>query len=190
MDSRSHRRTNRGITLLEMVSVMAIVAILMTIAIPSYKYVTNSNRIAAEVNGLLGDMQFARSEAIKEGQTATVCVSSNGTSCSVGSTTWQSGWIVFSDVNGSQTVDPGDTILRVQSTFLGTDTFTANQAISAVSFNREGFASANGGGLTNGTALITLHAQTPIAATTRCLAVNTIGLMAVQTVENSGGTCL
>jgi len=174
-----------------MVTVMAIVAILMSIAIPSYRYVTNSNRIAAEVNALLGDMQYARAEAIKEGQTVTVCVSSSGTAClAVGTSTWQSGWMVFSDVNNNQTVNAGDAVWRVQAPFTGSDTFVANNNISSVTFNREGFASANGNGLANGTALITLHAKTPNSASTRCLAVNMIGLLAVQNTTTPGGTCL
>ena len=70
------RHANRGVTLFEILVVMGIVAMLMAIGIPSYKYVTNANRISAEINGLLGDLQYARSEAIKEGQTVSVCVSS------------------------------------------------------------------------------------------------------------------
>ena len=56
-----------GFTLLELLITMSIAAIVLTIAVPSFRYVTNSNRIAGELNGLLGDLQFARSEAIKEG---------------------------------------------------------------------------------------------------------------------------
>jgi type IV fimbrial biogenesis protein FimT len=61
-----------GFTLLELLITMSVATILLTIAIPSFQYVTNSNRIAGEVNGLLGDLQFARSEAIKEGQYVSV----------------------------------------------------------------------------------------------------------------------
>ncbi len=176
------RHAGRGFTLFEMVVVMGIVGILMAIAIPSYRYMTNSNRISAEVNGLLGDLEFARSEAIKEGQTVSVCVSSNGTSCTSG-TSWQNGWIVFSDQNGDGAVEsPPDIILRTQSPFSGTDTFTANNSISVVTFNREGFAA----GLPNG-ALLTLHAATPSPGSTRCLSVTLIGLMTIQTYN--GGTC-
>lgn len=173
----------RGITLLEMVAVMGVVGILMAIAIPSYRYLNTSNRIAAEVNGLLGDLQYARSEAIKEGQTVSVCVSTNGTTCASGSTAWQNGWLVFADKNGNGSIDNAtDVILRVQPAFPGNDTLVANNSISFVTFNREGFAA----GLANGT-LITLHAATPTAATTRCLSVTLIGLIAVQTYN--GGTC-
>ncbi len=197
MKARSYRYGCRGITLLELVTVMAIVAILMAIAIPSYRNVTNGNRIAAEVNGLLGDMQYARAEAIKEGQFVTVCVSSNGTSCDGPAVaTWQNGWIVYSDSqgNGTGTVVVGDVVLRVQKP-LGpnsSDTFVANPAVGYVTFNREGFATGNG--IAAG-ALITLHAAIPSNASTRCLSVSVVGLMTVQTFgqtsnNNNAMTCL
>ena len=186
MSHRSFRRNERGVTLLEAVVVMTIVGILAAIAIPAFTYVSNANRIAAEVNGLLGDMQFARAEAVKEGQTVTVCVSTNGTSCSANNTNWQNGWIVFSDVNGNQQVDNGtDTVLRVQSVFTSSDTFVANNNVAAVTFNREGFAT--GGGIANG-AMIALHAKVPTNASTRCLSVTLVGLVSV--VNYDGATCL
>ena len=54
-----------GVTLIELMTVVTVIALLIGIAVPSFQYVTNANRLAAEVNGLLGDMQFARGEAIK-----------------------------------------------------------------------------------------------------------------------------
>src|SRR5450631_1275370 len=128
-------KASAGFTLVELLTVITIVAILIALGMPSYRNVTDSNRISGEVNGLLGDMQYARSEAIKEGQTVTVCSSTNPTApaptCS-GTPTWQTGWIVFSDVNGDGTVNGGDTILRVQRAFSFGDTFNANNAMNAV----------------------------------------------------------
>src|ERR1700761_9482969 len=103
-----------GFTLIEMLMTIAIAAILMGIAIPSFRYVTNANRIASELNGLLGDLQLARAEAIKEGRTVTVCQSNDGTSCT-NSTTWQNGWIVFSDPTNVGVYDAGETYLRKQN---------------------------------------------------------------------------
>jgi len=164
---------------------MAIAGILLTIAVPSFRYVTNSNRIAGELNGLLGDLQFARAEAIKEGRTVTVCVSTDGLTCA-NSTTWQSGWIVFSDPTDVGVVDPGETIWRMQTTFSSTDTFVASNNVSAVTFNRDGYAV----GIANGT-LISLHESTNTSAWTRCLAVNLSGQMATELygVTTNGMTC-
>jgi len=173
-----------GFTLVEMLITVAVVATLLTIGIPSFRYVTNSNRIAAEINGLLGDMQFARSEAIKEGQPVTVCVSAGGAACD-NTNTWQSGWIVFSDVNGNAAVDAGDVILRIQKPFSSTDTFVATNAVGAVTFNREGYAN----GIANGT-LIALHDSTNTHNWTRCLSINLVGMMQSLTYGTVNGvTC-
>src|SRR6516162_378578 len=83
-----------GITLIELLVTMTVVVILLSIGVPSFRYVTNANRIAGEVNGLLGDLQFARAEAVKEGQTVTVCRSLTGKSCQ-DLISWEKGWIVF-----------------------------------------------------------------------------------------------
>jgi type IV fimbrial biogenesis protein FimT len=163
--------------MVEMIMTVAVGAILLTIAIPSFRYVTNSNRIAAEINGLLGDLQFARSEAIKEGVSVSVCVSSNGTACA-GTNTWQNGWIVMSSAN--------NTVLRVQARFSGTDTFVATNAVGTITFNRDGYAN----GIANGT-LIELHDSSNNHNWTRCLAITLSGLIASQTYNTvtNGFTC-
>jgi type IV fimbrial biogenesis protein FimT len=183
---RNERRRESGVSLLELLIVITIGSILFSVGIPSYRTVTNSNRIAAEVNGLLGDMQYARAEAIRRGQTVSVCASADGASCS-NATTWETGWLVFSNPNGDTTVDPGDTVLRAQAALGGTDTFQASNGVAAVTFNREGFAV----GIANG-ALITLHDAAVTSAWTRCLSITRIGLMATQyyNVTTNGFTCL
>lgn len=168
----------QGFTLTELIVVVAIVAILLNIGIPSYRYISNSYRLSSEVNSLLGDLQLARAEAIKEGLTVTTCVSRDAATCDVGSITWQEGWIVFQDRNNNQTVDPGETVLRVQAGFANTDTFRADNGVSSVTFNREGFATAAAG---FPSATVTLHESTANAAWTRCLYITSTGLMATET---------
>jgi type IV fimbrial biogenesis protein FimT len=175
-------RSSAGFTLIELLTVVTVVAVLFALGLPSYRYVTNANRISGEVNALLGDMQYARSEAIKEGQTVTVCSSSNATTCS-NLISWRDGWIVFSDLNGNGVVDAGEPILRVQPAFPPGDSFNADQGTKWVRFNREGFAL----GLNN-TVTITLHAVVPDTGSTRCLAITLVGQL---TTEVSGtGACI
>jgi len=176
-----------GFTLTELMVVLAIVAILLTIGVPSYRYVTNSYRMSAEVNGLLGDLQYARSEAIKEGQTVTTCVSTNGTACT-GGTAWASGWIVFSDPNGNATVDAGETVLRVQSPFTGRipDTFGASNAVTAITYNREGFPRTAAGFVTT---TISLQDSTNNAAWRRCLVIAAATPLSAQTHTMNPGAC-
>lgn len=171
MKGMIHNYRNTGFTLFELVMVISIVAILAAIAIPGFQFVTNSNRIATEVNGLLGDLQFARSEAVKEGQPVTVCASADGTSCSA-SPNWQNGWIVFLDTNNDQKRQATEAIIRVQPAFTGTDTFVANPTtFTAATYNRLGY------GPTGSTSTITvnLHDATSNVNWTRCVAVNPIG---------------
>lgn len=176
-------KKSTGFTLIELMVTLAIVAILMGIATPSYRYITNSSRVSSEMNSLVGGLQFARAEAIKQGLPVTVCASTTGTSCSA-INTWQGGWIVFLDNNGNATVDTGDVILRKQASFSTLDSFVADNSIGAVVFNREGFVT----GLLVDTVTLTLK---PLSATdstwTRCLAVGRIGRLAVQ--KSGTGNC-
>jgi type IV fimbrial biogenesis protein FimT len=178
MSEMPSKRRNSGYTMMELVMTISIVAILATIGIPSFKYVTTSNRMSGEVNALLGDMQFARSQAIKQGQTVTVCTSTNGTTCA-GATvnTWQGGWIVFLDPNGNHMVDAGDAVMRVRPAFTGGDAFVASTAtFSYATFNRMGYGPTGSTGIIN----ITLHDSTSNTAWTRCLAVNPIGSVVTE----------
>jgi type IV fimbrial biogenesis protein FimT len=184
MDTR-RPTAQTGFTLMELLMTIAIAAIVATIAIPSFQYVTNSNRVAGEVNGLLGDLQFARAEAIKEGQPVTVCMSKGGTTCDTTGNAWNSGWIVYSNPTGTganTTAPAAGSILRIQNTFTSTDTFLAGPAYSAITYNREGYAI----GILNGT-VISLHVTSgsaaQIAAWTRCLAVSMNGM--TQTAINN-----
>jgi len=180
-----------GFNLTELIIVVAIVAILLSVGVPSYRYITNSYRMTSEVNGLLGDLMYARAEAIKEGQSVTVCVSSNGANClGLGNTSWQKGWVVFSNPNNAAN-PPAGSILRTQAAFTGpggvADTFIASNGVSAVTYNREGFATAAGFLATT----ITLHDQTANAVWTRCLLISAVGTFTTETPANSpSGTCL
>ncbi|HEV2704005.1 MAG TPA: GspH/FimT family pseudopilin [Steroidobacteraceae bacterium] len=170
-------RRMAGVSLIELMVVVAVVAILLGVGMSSYKSITVTSRVSGEINGLLGDMQYARSEAIKQGQNVVVCVSVNGTDCSVGNTQWNQGWIVFADPTNTRTTGGNAAlVLRAQAAFPGaTPDSLTDGATSNVSFDREGLALGLGTG-----AVLALHDPTTNTALTRCLAISNIGNVAVQ----------
>ncbi len=163
-------RRNPGFTLVELMVVTSIVVLLLAIGVPSFRYVTSSNRATTEINGLLGDLQFARSEAIREGQQITVCATTDGATCIASGTTWNTGWLVMSGTN----------ILRIQPAFNSTDTLQSDHSIKAVSFSRDGFSLNLPSAVT-----FTLHNSTSNAQFTRCLSLTIVGALSTQI----GTTC-
>lgn len=162
--------------MIELMIVVALVGVLTALAAPSFVGLIQRNRVSAEVNSFVGDLQFARSEAIKQGLPISVCASSTGTSC-LGANTWHSGWIVFVDLNGSGAFDTGDTVLRKRPAWNGTDTFIAAPSMTSVTYSRDGFANLPVG---TGTAiLMTLHTAPVNANATRCVSINRIGHQSV-----------
>jgi len=169
-----------GYSLFELVVTMSVVAILFTVGVPSYKYVTTANRATSEINALLGDLQFARSQAIKYGLAITVCPSTDGANCLTGATPSWTGWIVFTDGSVVGTVDGTDAVKRIQPTFSSTDTLTLNHSVKAITFSREGFAMNLPSAVT-----FQLHNSPSNAQYTRCLSLTIVGALSTQL---NGGT--
>ena len=176
-------KRQNGFSMTELMVVVALVAILMAIGVPSFRYVTNANRLSAEVNGLLGDLMFARGEAIKQGLPVLVCTSAEGATCA-GTTTWEAGWITCVDTNANGTCG---SLLRVQTSFVSSkDTLRPDAASNAnlISFGREGFATGLGAGAT-----FTLHTTPSNSTWTRCLQITVVGMLTV-TNHVSNAACI
>ena len=143
----------RGYTLVELLTVLAVGAVLLTIAIPGYSFLLNASKLATVTNELVSSLQLARSEAIKRGQRVTVCKTSTAMAvkptCDI-ATAWQQGWLIFVDSGTRGVVDPGDTLLRVQGSVSAEATITANNYSAYISYLSRG-SSQGSNGLANGT---------------------------------------
>lgn len=118
---------NTGFTLVELIMVLAVLSILVTIGIPSFMHATASNKVTTASNGMLTNLNLAKSNAIKTGKNVILCKSSNGTSCD-SSLNWNQGWIIYSDNDGNgdadRDPDSGDNIISVQSAMDSSLNFT------------------------------------------------------------------
>jgi len=83
----------RGFTMIELVVAMSVAAILCAVAVPSIRNVLISERRVAEVNDLVGALNYARSEAVKQNAAAGVSVNANGS--------WANGWSVCCGSGGA-----------------------------------------------------------------------------------------
>ena len=108
-------KLSRGFTLIELMVTLAVVSILLTIAVPSYRELIQSNRMSTQANLLLSDLNAARSEAVKRRIPVTLCKSSTQSACAT-SGGYEQGWIIFTDHNRDGGVDAGEMILRTQGT--------------------------------------------------------------------------
>jgi type IV fimbrial biogenesis protein FimT len=93
------QRIVNGVTLLELMVTVAIVAILGALAAPSFQAMIQANRTRTVASELMDMLNLARSEAARRGQPVSVCPSSDGNSCSSTGTGWDSGWIAFVNEN-------------------------------------------------------------------------------------------
>lgn len=106
-----------GVTLLELMISLAILAIMVGLVAPNVQDILIKNRITSEINTLSALVQFTRNNAIDTQADTLLCPSANFSQCE---SNWALGKIVFADLNGDGQRNSDEPLL------------VANQAISTV----------------------------------------------------------
>jgi type IV fimbrial biogenesis protein FimT len=121
------RKSSFGFTLVELMATVAIVAIVLSIAIPSIRDMQLRSQVSSITTDFATDIARSRKEAINRPSCVTICTSTNtanalsgGTPTCAGNTDWQNGWIIFANPTCSATItDPtasNSTLLAVRQT--------------------------------------------------------------------------
>ena len=127
---------SRGFTLLELMTAIAVLAILMSVGVPAFTNIVRNNQIAAQSANIVQALNLARSEALKRGVRVSVCAAATSDSCA-DTPAWDNGWIVFADDFGAAgVIDVNDA--PIQNWPASTSGVQVTIAEPAVSFTRMG----------------------------------------------------
>jgi len=124
MPNRIDTRQTHGFTLIELVVTMAVAAILVTVALPNMRAFIQNGRLNTQTNDLIGDLNFARSEAIKRRSNVGICRSTDGVTFA-GAGPLGDGRVVFVDANNNDVCDAGEPILRFREPLASGNTLVA-----------------------------------------------------------------
>lgn len=128
----------QGFTLIEILSVLMIMAILSVMAAPVVADMTARHRIDMVRTELMQSLQSARWEAVARGSTVTL---SRITGCGTPLTSdadWSCGWIVFVDTDGDRIERVGDVRLQVVDVPAGVRVSKPTEPRDAQQFNAFG----------------------------------------------------
>lgn len=102
-------RRDSGFTLIELMIAVGLVGLLLSMAVPALDAFVSNARQTGAINDFVSSMHIARSTAITTNLRVTVCASADGADCN--GTSWDDGWIVFTDRDSDQAVDGEDRIV-------------------------------------------------------------------------------
>ena len=95
------RTMSRGFTLIELMITLVILAVVITIGVPSLSEFVASQHVRTTASDIMADMAFARAEAIKESRVAIMTP--------INAADWKDGWRICVDLDGGGDCDvPGE----------------------------------------------------------------------------------
>lgn len=178
-------RRHGGFTLIELMVAIFVLAILLGVAVPSFRDAALGSRLTAYANDLVASAQIARSEAIKRNATVLMCASEDGEECGTDAG-WEVGWIVVAS-RLEPAVDPDDPPVTVfdvvlqRQPALSADFLVRAGAVDTISFP------ATVVGVTPADVEFTVCRASPVGKQERVVRITTSGSTSVQ--RTTEGDC-
>ncbi len=124
-----------GFTLVELLIVLAVTAILGSVALPALTRINTTNQMVTEINQLAAALRLARTEALKRGADVTICTASRDDSGTIGcddTAHWHDGWVIHPAATPSER-------LAVFGGLSSGDSLQSLDETRRITFNRYGF---------------------------------------------------
>lgn len=137
-----------GFTIVQLVSVVAIMAILTSLAIPSISKIHTRSKATAGINWIIGAVNFSRHAAINHRVLTTLCPSSGIELVCKGK--WHDGVIIFADHNADARFNGRDFLIHRmrQDNFDGTLTWRAFRNRQYLQMTQMGYTNYQNGNFT------------------------------------------
>ena len=174
------RQKAGGYSLYELIITIGMVALVMSLGVPSFGRMLANHRLKVEVDALFHAVHIARKESVVRRRAVTLCPSQDGQNCTAGFD-WSLGWIVFVNLDRDRPArrDSGEPMLQ-QYSVSSHNEVTANRR--SFSFRTTALRA------TNGTFIFCDKAR---RASPRALIVSYTGRPRVSRIDRSGNpyTC-
>jgi type IV fimbrial biogenesis protein FimT len=152
----------RGFTLIELMVTVAILAIVLVIAVPSFETTVNANRLMSAANEMVNSLQTARMEAIRRNEHAGMCLSANaGSATPTCASSNVNGWITFVDADRDGSFSSGDTLLMTTTLPPAVQARSNAALTSAVVFHTDGRARDGDGALLDAVIAMSIPTRHP-----------------------------
>ncbi len=173
----------RGFTLIELAAVLAIGAVMMSIALPDMRQMIRSQQLKAAVSDLFGAIDLARTQAIARGRRVQL-VPAGGASPD-----WSRGWVVFVDQDGDRRPGASEEVIMshgpLAAGILVHAAFSSQQGLPYLAYNSMGRSCSDTSSLAARWGTLSLvHGQQ-----TRRIKINMLGRARICDPARDGATC-
>ena len=107
----TRRWPQSGYSLYELLMTLALFALVLAAAVPSFGALVAHNRVRTEVDALFHAVHLARKESIVRRRVMTICPTTDGAGCGARDA-WSAGWLLYVDVDRNGRLDPAEPVVR------------------------------------------------------------------------------
>lgn len=173
----------RGFTLIELIAVLAIAAVMMSVALPDLRQMIRSQQLKAAVNDLFGAIELTRSQAIARGRKVELAAAGGE------APDWRSGWVVFVDQDGDRQPGAGEEVIMRHGPLaegIAVDTaFSSQQGAPYLAYNSMGRSCSDTSSLAARWGTLSMAADRQ----TRRIKINMLGRARICDPARDGASC-